>query len=643
MALLAVLVILALALLLRVARRPASPPAASAPVAASAPAAAPAAPHHLTEPEDSAPAVRLVPARLAAEPSAAAGAFTGQVVSAETGAGVAGAELTFASDAGAASVHTDAGGRFRFAPPSPGPYQLATVSAEGFLPFAPEWGQSPVRLTAVAGQRVEGILLALTPELELLGRVLSPEGTPVAGAQVRLTTGHAGESVLHPVADRFVSDAKGEFRFRAPEQAALEARHPDYEAGRAVVGAVARAARVVELRLRPRAPGADGGTEAREVALAGQVVDARGQPVGGALVTAHSSARRFPTRYGDELGYQASTDEQGRFALEGVREGSYDLDAQAEGLAPGRLDDVAAGRADLRLVLAEGALLTGRVRDAASGAPLPSFSVAVSQAVGPLRREGVAEQTVLDPEGRYRVAGVPSGELVVEVAAPGHAPAEARVQVPEGAKGPLTADFALEPGARLTGTVVERDSGKPLADARVSLESGQGGGALSVRLDARTDASGAFALEGLAPGRATLVASLAGHHTRLLSGVPVERGQASAPVRIELTATKPGEEPSVELMGIGVVLAARDDMLVVGEVMAGGGGAEAGLSPGDGILSIDGQPVAQVGFSGAVGLIRGPEDSRVLLGVQRGAALAPDGGAGAPVQPVWVVRRRIRR
>jgi len=267
----------------------------------------------------------------------------------------------------------------------------------------------------------------------------------------------------------------------------------------------------------------------------------------------------------------------------------------------------------------------------------------VTREVGALQREAVAELTVLDPGGRYQVAGVPPGRHVVEVVAPGHAPGEARVEVRVGTPAPLRADFRLERGARLAGLVVAAGTQQPLSGARVSLESGRGGGALSVQSDARTDEAGAFTLEGLAPGVATLVASRDGHHARILSGVQVGEA-AAAPLRIELTPTAPGEEPSVEMVGIGAVLAARGELLVVGEVVPGGGAAEVGLAPGDGILRIDGQPVAQLGFSGAIQHIRGPEGSRVLLSVQRGAALTAEGGAsGSPVAELWVPRRRIRR
>jgi hypothetical protein len=66
------------------------------------------------------------------------------------------------------------------------------------------------------------------------------------------------------------------------------------------------------------------------------------------------------------------------------------------------------------------------------------------------------------------------------------------------------------------------------------------------------------------------------------------------------------------------VLTAREDALVLGQIIEGGGAAEAGLAVGDGILRIDGVPVVEMGFPGAINRIRGPENSRVVLSIRRG-------------------------
>ena len=108
----------------------------------------------------------------------------------------------------------------------------------------------------------------------------------------------------------------------------------------------------------------------------------------------------------------------------------------------------------------------------------------------------------------------------------------------------------------------------------------------------------------------------------------------AGPVEVKLTPVAEGEEPRVELAGIGAALARRGrTALRITSVVPGGGAAEAGLAAGDEILSVEGRPIAELGLAGAVDLIRGPEDTRVRLTVRRGEA---------PAAEVWVWRRLVR-
>jgi membrane-associated protease RseP (regulator of RpoE activity) len=227
----------------------------------------------------------------------------------------------------------------------------------------------------------------------------------------------------------------------------------------------------------------------------------------------------------------------------------------------------------------------------------------------------------------------------VLVAAPGRAPsAEQEVVVPEPGAPPAIADFELSAGGRLRGEVRDARTRAPIAGAEIVIE-GQvdlGPSLLPVRARAVSGPDGRFELSGVPDRLLSLQASAPDHHARLVAGLVVEDGEVRGPVVVDLTPLAPGEEPGVELTGIGAGLAARRDALVVTSVLPQGGAAEAGLVPGDEIVRIDGRLVDDLTMAAAVNLIRGPENSSVILGVRR------RGDASRTEQRIAVVRRLVR-
>jgi len=179
-------------------------------------------------------------------------------------------------------------------------------------------------------------------------------------------------------------------------------------------------------------------------------------------------------------------------------------------------------------------------------------------------------------------------------------------------------EIQLPAGGTLSGTV-KSSEGKPLENARVTVEGGMGEGPTPVPFAASavTDASGAFALRGLAPGRRSVVVVAYGHHGKMLGGLDVVDGAAIGPVEVVLEALKEGEKPTVEMAGIGAALSAAEDSLRVNGVIPGGGAEAAGIVIGDEILSIDGVSVVQIGFDAAIQSIRGPIGTGVRLGLRR--------------------------
>jgi hypothetical protein len=559
------------------------------------------------------------------EPTPGRMSFEGAVLSSATGAGVPGAEVTFSRGGAASSVRTGPGGAFRFEPPEPGRWQLATASAAGFEPFAPEWGHSPVWLDARPGEASGGVVVRLRPIRGYDGRVEDPAGRPVGGASVRVLGAATGDRALLPSTERATSAADGTFTLSAPDGATLEARHDGHAPGRVTLDFVNEATRRVTIRLGEAGDRTAAGT------IPGRVL-AGGAPVESALVQARRLRRGGPGSAEEAVAAQALSDADGRFTLGELDPGRYLLRAVHDGLTQTRAVVAQPGE-EAVVELSRGGRIAGVVREAGTGRPLSPFRVEVRRGRG--GRFPVAGATVVDPSGRFEIADVPPGPVFLTAWAPGHVPSdEAEVVVPDP---PAVAEVELRvrPGGRVSGRVVDRATGAPLAGARVALE-GDGGNPPSL-LDpgptAATGADGTFLLGGLPARTLSLLAWADGHHARIVPGIPVVEDGTAGPVEIRLSSTD-GEEPRVELAGIGASLALRGrDALRVGTVVPGGGAAEAGIQPGDDILSVEGRPVSELGLAGAVDLIRGPEDTRVRLVVRRG-----DGQASE----VWVWRRLVR-
>jgi hypothetical protein len=527
-------------------------------------------------------------------PAASHGGFEGRVLSASTGAGLPGAQLTFSREGQTSSVAGAPDGSFRFEPHAAGRWLLAAATAPGHLPFAPEWGQSPVLLDARPGEWVRGVVVALAPAFEIDGRVVDGQGAPVEGADVVVLGGAIGTTVLVPLVDRFRTDASGAFRFTAPDDATVEATREGFAPGRARVDRAVRLTRSLTIRLsRSTQPLAT---------IDGTVVDPDGSPEEGALVTG------FPKQTWAELPTTARSDVEGRFTLRGLAAGVWALTASRPGAASASAE-APAGASGVRLQLERGGALTGHVRDKQTREPIAPFTVAV---LGGETRT----LSIIDATGAYAFDDLSPGPAVVWVVAAGHAPSvQRRVTIPEPGAGTATADFELSRGGGLAGAVVDKATRAGIAGALVQIEGAPPSGAIPVLNQTLTDADGGFLLSGLAQNTIGIEASASGHHARLMPVPPISEGETAGPLTIELTALQPGEDAGVQLAGIGMQFQKRGDYFVVLKVIPGGGAAEMGLGPGDELTSINGLPAKPMTFADAIPLLRGPEGTTVTLGV----------------------------
>ncbi|HEX6886436.1 MAG TPA: sigma-70 family RNA polymerase sigma factor, partial [Planctomycetota bacterium] len=377
---------------------------------------------------------------------------------------------------------SDAEGRFELAgmpaaSPSSGAVLFLKLEKEGFasclhMPVPDARGEVELRMERGAG---------------LAGRVLAPDGTPVAGALVSLGLGGEGP--------RAFTDGAGGFELgpapSGPQE--LWVWRTGFAQLRHDLEVPPDAVRLdgLELHLRP----------ARF--LGGLVLDERGQPRPWTFVQV-----RDPDKMNERLsGFAGYTDGAGRFRFDGLPDVRVQVMARAPGFAPAEEWLVGLDRDDLVLRLAPAARLCGRVVEAGSGAPVPSFTLRLRRA-----RSGEGLQSWVEglpfasADGTWWLEDdLDAGEeFFVTVHAPGHADGLGRATASTAPR-PDDCRIELVPGARVRGHVRSTPDGRALTGARVRAS--QRVLETIFRLAPReteTDASGAFELVDLNEGEWTL-------------------------------------------------------------------------------------------------------------------------------------------
>ena len=425
----------------------------------------------------------------------------GRIVDPE-GRAVAGASVTCSSrgDAGRGSrrMDADADGAFDLAGLPAGEATVRAV-AEGYV-------SAEQRPGVIRDGDVGEVVIALSRGLSVAGRVLGSDGAPAAGAEVSL---HAidGRGFGARV-DR--ADDDGRFAIHGlrasdgPFRALASLPEPS---DGAAVGTDERSTR--SAARRPRRVGyVDGvrpGTVDVEIALlraealAGRVVDDRGEALPRFSVTARHAGALGTERSREALVRETFLSPDGRFVLDGLHEGRWDVRAAAPGYrAPieQRIDVPASGTLELRLV--RSARVRGVVVDA-RGQPVAGAKVVLSSTPGDAALQPDSDSATSDAKGRFALEAAP-GAISVRANAQGLSPSSPFELAL--AAGDTRSDLVLRvpDGGRIAGHVLDGE-GNPADGWEVVLTDERGRSAGFER----TNADGSFLSEPLSPGAYAVV------------------------------------------------------------------------------------------------------------------------------------------
>ncbi len=344
----------------------------------------------------------------------------------------------------------------------------------------------------------------LDPAVEISGRALRPDGTPLQGASLYASAGQTGSPV--PT----LSGADGSFTITGLASTTYRVSASKTDEQLTASTTVRAPAKDVVLR-------AEQGNR-----ISASVVDEKHQPVlefrAGVSVTQvmGSMINRAPAMM------QEFHTSDGRIVLDHIRPGAYDLVVDAAGYAvkraPVRVED-GKNIEGLEVTLARGVSLTVRVSDA-SGAPITGAAIReVATGGGPVVQDFYGSlRGSTDANGEALFQDVESGEKMLAISKQGCSVEKRSVKLAEGV---THLDVTLKTAKTLIG-IVRTPAGSPLADAEIIARTPVQDAGSSV---ARSDANGNFHIESLGSGRYEVRAQKQGYATVILKDIDIDTVQ----------------------------------------------------------------------------------------------------------------------
>ncbi|AMV36284.1 carboxypeptidase regulatory-like domain-containing protein [Planctomyces sp. SH-PL62] len=337
-----------------------------------------------------------------------------------------------------ASSKTDAQGRWRV---GEAPEDLGRAS--GRIEH-PDYRPTSLEKVGASEMRSE-----LTKGATVTGRVLGPDGKPVAGAKATY-----GRDVYLSNAPEAKTNENGEFVLKNcdPGSAWVGVEAPGFAPGVADVLVKEKGEETppVAIALEP------GST------LRVRAVDRDGKPLEGVGFAVESWRGRSSVRFRDK------TDAEGRIVWNDAPRDAVQVSLYRAGFMSSRKVSMTAGDEEHVVVLNPALVASGSVVDASTRKPIPKFRVIQGIVFdGQDRAAWQRSQAEESTDGRYSARfDEPYNGWRIRIEAQGYKPAESRRFGPD--EGNVVEDFAMEAQADLGGVVLQPD-GKPAAGAEVAL------------------------------------------------------------------------------------------------------------------------------------------------------------------------------
>jgi protocatechuate 3,4-dioxygenase beta subunit len=483
---------------------------------------------------------------------------SGRVVTAAEGAPIKAARVGLVERDARRQTHifatfTDNDGRFEIKKINPGRYEFA-ASHSGYISqrYQSHGTSAGAILTLAPGQEVNEVLFRPVRAAVVTGRVIDEAGEPMVGVTVSVLQKPSAEELeeaspkgkkqeLSEMASG-TTDDRGEYRvfglkpgdyyIRATETDrqpwAVTSDGVDWTIQQEVgnqhaplyyPGAVQPdQAQAVSLRAGEEVQADFAMRHIKTVKILGRVIAADGSPA------THASVDLSAPDVGDWSRMSAGTDDKGEFTIKGVPPGSYILSARQRDEdkhyeVRQKLEVGEEKLGSITLAFARGVTISGHVITAnAGGTALDRIRLYLSPIDDD---EGIPAWAGVNKDGSFQLKDVADGGYVLHISLmeqgwfvksarqAGEDVYQKGVQLEKGASAGSLEIVLSSDGARLEGSVTDKDHDQPIAGARVQLKLepqtpyNRGRGRII-----NTDQNGHFTFDSLPPGKYRLVARL---------------------------------------------------------------------------------------------------------------------------------------
>lgn len=288
----------------------------------------------------------------------------------------------------------------------------------------------------------------------------------------------------------------------------------------------------------------------------------------------------------------ATTGPDGAFTLADLPRGSITISAVKISDFIRETRTVEAPSNNVVIQLAPGGGIRGRVVEKGSKQPVTDFQAGLSglRGGGAIRMIGPSMlKSFRGDDGSFELTNLPAGPADLIVEAPGFVRAEVPNLVVEEGKVVEGVEVVLEPGTRLSGRVLSPDGG-PVSGARVEVQAEERRSMAMVRggIDATTDGSGEYSIQGIAQGEQRLRASRDGFVADVKT-IEVDGEE----MRQDFRLGRGQDVSGIVVTDTGLPVADAD---VSANTAAGGGGGKSTKSDSTGTFRMSGLPPGRYSF-----------------------------------------------